>query len=63
MNLVRKQLNRTEQADSSLCQNIELNGGTFYVDQNLLLIKATSAASLHCLFQCLHILQSATHQS
>uniref|UniRef100_A0A6P7GLX3 Oxysterol-binding protein-related protein 11-like n=1 Tax=Diabrotica virgifera virgifera TaxID=50390 RepID=A0A6P7GLX3_DIAVI len=36
-------------------------GSKFFVDPNLLLLKATSAASLHCLTQCMNILQRNQH--
>ncbi|KAK4876702.1 hypothetical protein RN001_009208 [Aquatica leii] len=62
MGSVRTQLQQTEQADAALCRVIESSGGKCFTDPNLLLLKATSAASLHCLFQCLHILQRNQHQ-
>lgn len=58
---VRSQLQQTEQADSALCRTIESAGSKFFVDPNLLLLKATSAASLHCLTQCMNILQRNQH--
>lgn len=58
---VRTQLQQTEQADSALCRTIEAAGSKFFVDPNLLLLKATSAASLHCLNQCMNILQRNQH--
>ncbi|KAJ8939813.1 hypothetical protein NQ314_010974, partial [Rhamnusium bicolor] len=42
---VRSQLQQTEQADSALCRTIESAGSKFFIDPNLLLLKATSAAS------------------
>lgn len=62
MGSVRTQLQQTEQADAALCRVIESSGGKCFTDPNLLLLKATSAASLHCLFQCLNILQRNQHQ-
>lgn len=62
MGSVRTQLQQTEQADAALCRVIEASGGKCFTDPNLLLLKATSAASLHCLFQCLNILQRNQHQ-
>lgn len=53
----KAQLQLTEQTDATLCRTIESAGSKFFTDPNLLLLKATSAASLHCLFQCLNILQ------
>lgn len=57
MGCLRAQLQRTEQADSALCRALETAGGMCYTDRELLLLKATSAASLHCLLQCMSILQ------
>lgn len=62
MGCVRTQLQQTEQADSTLCRTIESAGGKFITDPNMLLLKAISAASLHCLTQCLNILQRNQHQ-
>lgn len=62
MGCVRAQLQQTEQADSTLCRAIESAGGKFITDPNMLLLKAISAASLHCLTQCLNILQRNQHQ-
>lgn len=61
LSCVRSQLHQTEQADSALCRSIESAGSKFFIDPNLLLLKATSAASLHCLNQCLSILQRNQH--
>lgn len=61
MGCVRSQLHQTEQADLSLCRSIESAGPKLYVDPNLLLLKATSAAALHCLIQCSNILQRNQH--
>ena len=61
MGYARAQITQTEQADSALCRTIESAGSKFFVDPNLLLLKATSAASLHCLTQCLNILQRNQH--
>lgn len=57
MGCVRAQLQQTEQADSALCRVLETSGSMCFTDRHLLLIKATSAASLHCLLQCMNILQ------
>lgn len=57
MGCVRAQLQRTEQADLALCRSLEQAGGTCFTDRELLMLKATSAASLHCLLQCMNILQ------
>lgn len=62
MGCVKAQLQQTEQADLALCREIEMAGGKYFTDPNLLLLKATSAASLHCLFQCMTILQKNQHQ-
>lgn len=62
MGCVRAQLQQSEQADSTLCRAIESAGGKFITDPNMLLLKAISAASLHCLTQCLNILQRNQHQ-
>lgn len=56
------QLQNTEQADSALGRTLDNAGSMFINDQNLLLLKATSAASLHCLWQCYNILQRNQHQ-
>ncbi|XP_045462475.1 oxysterol-binding protein-related protein 11 [Harmonia axyridis] len=61
MGCVRSQLHQTEQADLALCRSIESAGPKLYVDPNLLLLKATSAAALHCLIQCSNILQRNQH--
>ncbi|XP_060534820.1 oxysterol-binding protein-related protein 11 isoform X2 [Cylas formicarius] len=61
LNSVRSQLHQTEQADSALCRAIESSGVSLSIDPNFLLLKATSAASLHCLNQCLSILQKNQH--
>lgn len=61
MGYVRTQLQQTEQTDAALCRAIESAGPRLCVDSNLLLMKATSAASLHCLMQCLNILQRNQH--
>ncbi|XP_064216054.1 oxysterol-binding protein-related protein 11 isoform X2 [Tribolium castaneum] len=61
MGCVRAQLAQTEQADLALCRTIESAGSKFFVDPNLLMLKATSAASLHCLNQCMNILQRNQH--
>ncbi|XP_057662667.1 oxysterol-binding protein-related protein 11 isoform X2 [Diorhabda carinulata] len=58
---VRSQLQQTEQADLALCRSIESAGSKYFIDPNLLLLKATSAASLHCLTQCMNILQRNQH--
>ncbi|XP_017780686.1 PREDICTED: oxysterol-binding protein-related protein 11 [Nicrophorus vespilloides] len=58
----KAQLQRTELADTTLCRALESSSASFFTDPNLLLLKATSAASLHCLFQCLNILQRNQHQ-
>lgn len=57
MGCVRAQLRQAEQADSALCRAIEATGGMCHTDRDMLLLKATSAASLHCLLQCMSILQ------
>lgn len=57
MGCVRAQLQMTEQADTALCRVLESAGSTSFTDRDLLLLKATSAASLHCLLQCMNILQ------
>lgn len=62
MGCVKAQLHMTEQADTALCRAIEAAGGKFFTDPNLLLLKATSAASVHSLFQCFNILQRNQYQ-
>lgn len=62
MSKVRSHVHQTEQADAALCRVIESSGSSSFTDPNLLLIKATSAASIHCLIQCLNILQRIQHQ-
>ncbi|XP_022903638.1 oxysterol-binding protein-related protein 11 isoform X2 [Onthophagus taurus] len=62
MGSAKTQLQNTEQADLALCRVLEAAGSTFINDPNLLLLKATSAASLHCLLQCYNILQRNQHQ-
>ncbi|KRT86010.1 Pleckstrin homology domain containing protein [Oryctes borbonicus] len=62
MGNAKLQLQNTEQADSLLGRTLDSAGSTFINDQNLLLLKATSAASLHCLWQCYNILQRNQHQ-
>ncbi|XP_049819309.1 oxysterol-binding protein-related protein 11 isoform X2 [Aethina tumida] len=57
----RAQLQQAEQSDLALCRSIDSSGNKYYLDQNLLLLKATSAATLHCLTQCLNILQRNQH--
>ncbi|XP_044735606.1 oxysterol-binding protein-related protein 11 [Chrysoperla carnea] len=57
---VRSQLHRTEQADALLCRILE-GINNYHTDHNLLRLKATSAAALHTLTQCLAILQRTQH--
>ncbi|XP_026325199.1 uncharacterized protein LOC113234145 [Hyposmocoma kahamanoa] len=53
----RQQLQATELSDASLARCIEASDSPFpHTDPDLLLLKATSAASMQCLLQCLGIL-------
>lgn len=58
-------MNQVEGQQKSLVQSIEslpMRGSLSCLDQDLLLLKATSAATLSCLGECLNILQqSAGH--
>ncbi|XP_060767869.1 oxysterol-binding protein-related protein 10 [Neoarius graeffei] len=61
---VRELLGQAECQQKSLTHSIELlpwRGCVSCLDQDLLLLKATSAATLHCLAQCLSILQQHRH--
>ncbi|XP_065160364.1 oxysterol-binding protein-related protein 11 [Atheta coriaria] len=58
----KAQITTSEQTHTKLCQALETSSSYFFTDPNLLMLKATSAASLHCLFQCLHLLQREQHQ-
>lgn len=58
---VRSQLHRTEQADALLCRFLE-GVNNYHNDHDLLKLKATSAAALHTLTQCLAILQRTQQQ-
>ncbi|CAH2013478.1 unnamed protein product [Acanthoscelides obtectus] len=61
LSCLRAQLHQTEQADSALCRAIETAGSKYHIDRELLLLKATSAAALHCLTQCAGVLQRGQH--
>ncbi|XP_075978575.1 oxysterol-binding protein-related protein 11-like [Anticarsia gemmatalis] len=53
----RQQLQATELSDAALARCIESSDSPFpHTDPDLLLLKATSAASMQCLLQCLGIL-------
>uniref|UniRef100_A0A8C2G7N4 Oxysterol-binding protein n=1 Tax=Cyprinus carpio TaxID=7962 RepID=A0A8C2G7N4_CYPCA len=62
---VKEVMNQVEGQQKSLVQSIEslpMRGSLSCLDQDLLLLKATSAATLTCLGECLNILQqSAGH--
>uniref|UniRef100_A0A673LR63 Oxysterol-binding protein n=1 Tax=Sinocyclocheilus rhinocerous TaxID=307959 RepID=A0A673LR63_9TELE len=62
---VKEVMNQVEGQQKSLVQSIEslpMRGSLSCLDQDLLLLKATSAATLSCLGECLNILQqSAGH--
>lgn len=63
MGCAKAQIQRTEQSDTALCRAMECHeSADYFTDPNLLLLKATSASSLHCLSQCLSILQRNQHQ-
>lgn len=54
----RQQLQQTELCNASLARSVETASGPFtHTDPDLLLLKALSAATTHCLFQCLGLLQ------
>uniref|UniRef100_A0A182Y9F0 PH domain-containing protein n=1 Tax=Anopheles stephensi TaxID=30069 RepID=A0A182Y9F0_ANOST len=54
----RQQLQQTELSNAALARAIEnLNGPLSNTDPDLLMVKALSAASTHCLLQCLGLLQ------
>uniref|UniRef100_A0AAG5DMT9 PH domain-containing protein n=1 Tax=Anopheles atroparvus TaxID=41427 RepID=A0AAG5DMT9_ANOAO len=54
----RQQLQQTELSNAALARAIEnLNGPLSHTDPDLLVVKAVSAASTHCLLQCLGLLQ------
>lgn len=64
----RHQLQQTELSDAALARCIESSESPFlHIDPDLLMLKATSAASMQCLLQCLGILhrqqQYATRNS
>ncbi|KAF4081758.1 hypothetical protein AMELA_G00164840 [Ameiurus melas] len=61
---VREVIHQVECQQKSLVHSIELlprRGGVSCLDQDLLLLKATSAATLRCLAQCLSMLQQHRH--
>ncbi|KAB5565271.1 hypothetical protein PHYPO_G00239240 [Pangasianodon hypophthalmus] len=61
---VREVIVQAECQQKSLVHSIELlprRGGVSCLDQDLLLLKATSAATLRCLAQCLNMLQQHRH--
>ncbi|XP_026473413.1 oxysterol-binding protein-related protein 11-like isoform X2 [Ctenocephalides felis] len=59
----RQQLQQTELSDAALARAIESCSPPFSdTDPDLLLLKATSAASTHCLLQCLGLLQRQRQQ-
>ncbi|XP_058264712.1 oxysterol-binding protein-related protein 10 isoform X2 [Hemibagrus wyckioides] len=61
---VREVISQAECQQKSLVHSIELlprRGGVSCLDQDLLLLKATSAATLRCLAQCLSMLQQHRH--
>ncbi|XP_054847286.1 oxysterol-binding protein-related protein 10 isoform X2 [Eublepharis macularius] len=62
---VREMMSQVEGQQKSLVQAIESlpgSGPLSALDQDLLLLKATSAATLSCLGECLHLLQQGIHQ-
>ncbi|XP_061442024.1 oxysterol-binding protein-related protein 10 isoform X2 [Rhineura floridana] len=62
---VREIMNQVEGQQKSLVQAIESlpgSGPLSALDQDLLLLKATSAATLSCLGECLHMLQQSINQ-
>ncbi|XP_077301699.1 oxysterol-binding protein-related protein 11 isoform X2 [Arctopsyche grandis] len=57
MNSVRQQIQQAELSNAALARSIESATKPFsHTDPDLLLLKATSAASMQCLLQCLGIL-------
>lgn len=62
---VREMMNQVEGQQKSLVHAIESlpgSGPLTALDQDLLLLKATSAATLSCLGECLSLLQQSVHQ-
>nr|XP_056713052.1 oxysterol-binding protein-related protein 10 [Euleptes europaea] len=62
---VREMMNQVEEQQKNLVQAIESlpgSGPLSALDQDLLLLKATSAATLSCLGECLQLLQQGMHQ-
>ncbi|XP_040335918.1 oxysterol-binding protein-related protein 10 isoform X3 [Herpailurus yagouaroundi] len=62
---VREMMNQVEGQQKSLVHAIESlpgSGPLTALDQDLLLLKATSAATLSCLGECLHLLQQSVHR-
>ncbi|XP_039105756.1 oxysterol-binding protein-related protein 10 isoform X2 [Hyaena hyaena] len=60
-----KMMNQVEGQQKNLVHAIESlpgSGPLTALDQDLLLLKATSAATLSCLGECLHLLQQSVHQ-
>ncbi|XP_077160691.1 oxysterol-binding protein-related protein 10 isoform X1 [Paroedura picta] len=61
---VREMMSQVEGQQKNLVQAIESlpgSGPLSALDQDLLLLKATSAATLSCLGECLHLLQQGMH--
>ncbi|XP_034985968.2 oxysterol-binding protein-related protein 10 isoform X1 [Zootoca vivipara] len=66
LNEVREIMSQVEGQQKSLVQAIESlpgSGPLSALDQDLLLLKATSAATLSCLGECLHMLQQSIQQT
>ncbi|XP_047387550.1 oxysterol-binding protein-related protein 10 isoform X1 [Sciurus carolinensis] len=62
---VREMMNQVEGQQKNLVHAIESlpgSGPLTALDQDLLLLKATSAATLSCLGECLNLLQQSVHQ-
>ncbi|XP_025232051.1 oxysterol-binding protein-related protein 10 isoform X1 [Theropithecus gelada] len=63
---VREMMNQVEGQQKNLVHAIESlpgSGPLTALDQDLLLLKATSAATLSCLGECLNLLQQSVHQA
>ncbi|XP_058585624.1 oxysterol-binding protein-related protein 10 isoform X2 [Neofelis nebulosa] len=63
---VREMMNQVEGQQKNLVHAIESlpgSGPLTALDQDLLLLKATSAATLSCLGECLHLLQQSVHRA
>lgn len=59
-------MNQVEGQQKNLVHAIESlpgSGPLTALDQDLLLLKATSAATLSCLGECLHLLQQSVHRA